>query len=836
MHVWLDERDYGTHDTLCTPQVVEFGEGLKAGKHRLTIRVDNTAKFDLGTHISSWSEHTQTNWNGMIGRLELRASDPIAIESMQIYPDVAHKMASVRLNLSNFSGRPATATIELSVTEKERLAGIPLMLLDYEIPVGGKWLEADVPMGERIKPWDEFSPALYTMMAKLEARVENRSYADQRSEQFGMRQLGIDDGRQFTMNGRRIFLRGTVECCVFPQTGYPSMDLKNWAWIFSICRSHGLNHMRFHSWCPPEAAFAAADEAGMMLQVEGPQANVLQGKDPSYDRFIAEEIHGILAAYGNHPSFCFLAMGNEVAGSVESLEKLLDYCIKTDPRHLYASHSNDWTIAPVTNRQYLVTPRIRGVKGEDTDHDFRSQVGKHPCPQVSHEVGQWAVFPRMAEIGKYTGVRRARNFELIREQLRANGILDQAEDFTQASGHLSALLYKEEVESLLRTPGHAGFQLLQLNDYPGQGTALVGMLDPFWDSKGFITPEQFHCFCGPTVPLARLKKRVFTSDETLSAKVEVAHFGPATLENAQPAWSLKDDQGRAIASGRWTPRTIPTGALSPLGAIDVDLSKVSAPARLKLSVTLEGTSAANDWQIWVYPALPVPSAPADIYVSRAWDGTTTAALAAGRKVLLLPPQTAFAPGKSLAGKFLPVFWSPVFFNLFKKGPMGMLCDPQASRLGCFSHRRLRGLAVARLAGSQRFGEFGGHRQLAPDRPGDRRFFQQPQAKQPIRGAGRQRPTAGLHDRRVRKTRPSPRHAATPAQSLCVHGVRAFPPDATAGAWRDFQAFSKEMNARTIAELAFFSPGLFVQPLGLRRPLADKYATLPVSLISYSPWR
>ena len=120
---------------------------------------------------------------------------------------------------------------------------------------------------------------------------------DQRTVRFGMREFAAK-GTQFTMNGRPVFLRGTLECSVFPLTGYPPTDVASWQRIYRIMKSYGLNFIRFHSWCPPEAAFAAADIEGIMIQAEGPQANVNAGAGPD-----ARRVHrGGVPADGRTPT------------------------------------------------------------------------------------------------------------------------------------------------------------------------------------------------------------------------------------------------------------------------------------------------------------------------------------------------------------------------------------------------------------------------------------------------------------------------------------------------------------------------------------------------------
>lgn len=312
---------------------------------------------------------------------------------------------------------------------------------------------------------------------------------------------------------------------------------------------------------------------------------------------------------------------------------------------------------------------------------FHSAISRQDRPLIGHEIGQWTFYPNFDEIQKYTGVLAARNFDLVREDLARKHMLDLAPRFVEATGKHAVLLYKEEIEVLLRTAGHAGFSLLDLHDYPGLGTSLIGLLDPFWDSKGFVKPEIHRQYCGPTVPLLRMKKRTFTTDDTFTATVDIAHFGPRDIENAQPHWSLRDEQGREVASGSLTTTTVPTGRLTPLGAIETPLGKVPAPAKLTVTVSLAGTEFSNQWDLWVYPSTARAAVPPDVVVAMDWDEAAKSALAEGRKVMLFPHLTKLA--HALRGGFLPVFWSPIWLPDQSPNTMGILCDPRHPALAQF---------------------------------------------------------------------------------------------------------------------------------------------------------
>jgi len=653
--VWLDDRFIGTQDSLIAPHVYDFGIGLAPGKHRLTICVDNTVKLDLGPFVSALFGGTPGNMNGIIGRIELASTPPVWIDDVQVYPDPDKQQARVVVRIGNATGKAGHGT--MSIAGKS---------VDAAWDANGGLAETIVDMSGA-KLWDEFSPNLHDLIVKFGG--------DSRTVRFGLRKFAAN-GTRFTMNGRTVFLRGTLECSVWPLTGYPPTDISSWQRIYRVIKSYGLNFMRFHSWCPPEAAFAAADLEGVMIQAEGPQANVEAGRDPKRDAFIEAEFKRMVDTYGNHPSFCMMTLGNEYGGKAELLASWVDMLKQRDPRHLYSSPSEG---QKTPNRQWTELQDGRGVHGPGTESDLRKVVASDGRPIIGHEIGQWMFFPNFNEMKKYTGVMAVKNFEIIRDDLARKHLLALAPQFEQACGKQAVLLYKEEIEVLRRTPDYAGFSLLDLHDYPTQGTALVGPLDPFWDSKGFITPAAYRRFCGPTVPLLRLPKRTYTTDEPFKATAEISHFGPADLVNVQPAWAITDGSGSHVAAGKLPQLSVQTGSLTPLGTISASLQKARVPGKLTVTVSLAGFS--NDWEIWVYPPIKAVEAPAKVLVSRAWDDSTKSALAAGSAVVLFPQK--LSRNLSLRGSLLPVFWSPVWFPSQQPNANGILCNPRHPALAQF---------------------------------------------------------------------------------------------------------------------------------------------------------
>jgi len=692
--VWIDDKPAGIRDSLSTPHVYDLTGLLSPGQHLLTIRVDNSIKYDVGENAHSVSDHTQSNWNGIVGRIELNATDKVYIDDVQVYPDIENKLAGVRITIANAAGSPVRGALiayAVGLTSGQPPTAGP-KTTEFNITQGQTTLDLDYPMGNDATLWDEFSPAMYKMAVSLAATGDGRAFADQRTVTFGVRKFAAK-GTQFTINDRPTFLRGTLECCIFPLTGYPSMDFSGWMRILGVAKAHGLNHLRFHSWCPPEAAFIAADRMGFMLHIECAAWTAI-GDGKPIDKFIYDESDRILRAYGNHPSFCMLAYGNEPGGQNQKrwLGDLVNYWKGKDPRRLYTSAAG-WPIIP--ENQYHSTPAPRGhqwgaglksrfnANPPETLTDYRDFIKDYDVPVVSHEIGQWCVYPNFGEIPKYKGVLKARNFEIFRDSLADHHMLDQAHDFLIASGKLQALLYKEEIESALRTPGLGGFQLLDLHDFPGQGTALVGILDPFWDSKGYITAAEHNRYCAETVPLLRMKKRIWTTAETFAANAEIAHFGPTAIRNAAVTWSIDYPDGRKFAAGQLPTRTIPIANGIQLGRIEVPLADAGAPAQLSVTLSLEGTKYSNNWDIWVYPADldAKPKPPQNVIIAERLDEQALAALDAGRSVLLMP--TLNEINSNVPPGFTSIFWNTAWTARQPPHTLGLLCDPKHPALAAF---------------------------------------------------------------------------------------------------------------------------------------------------------
>ena len=689
--LWVDDKEVGLQNSLGTPHKYDLTTILTPGKHRLTLCIDNRVKdIDPGMNAHSISDHTQSNWNGAVGQLYLEARPLIHIQNIQVYPDIQNNKVAVKVKVQNPAGKATSVKLNLTVKEK----GIRKEE-NFEVKAGEYDLEMILEMGPDVKLWNEFHPNLYSLEVSLNDNISGQ--ADVATTTFGMRDFKTK-GKQILINGQPTFLRGTLECAIFPKTGYPATDLAEWLRIFNVCRAHGLNHMRFHSWCPPQAAFDAADQTGFYLQVEcsswANQSTTL-GDGKPFDKYLYEESQRMVEEYGNHPSFCMMVYGNEPDGKNLGtfLTEFVNFWKVKDSRRIYTSGAG-WPNLPVNDYLSDSEPRIQhwgaglnsiiNAKAPSTDYDWSEYNAKFPQPMVSHEIGQWCVYPDFKEIPKYDGVLKARNFELFQETLKDGGMAQLADSFLLASGKLQALCYKADIEAALRTKDFGGFQLLDLHDFPGQGTALVGVLNPFWGEKGYISSDEYSRFCNATVPLARMKKLIFNNNETFEAAIEVAHYGDGTISACTPEWKITDKTGKLVQSGKFAQTDISLGNGFKLGNISVPLISVNAPEKLTLEVAVKGR--ANSWDFWVYPAKKGPiSGEENLRVVQKLDTPTVQFLKNGGSVLLnlkkgmLPKEM----GGDVEIGFSSIFWNTAWTHGQAPHTLGILCNPNHPALADF---------------------------------------------------------------------------------------------------------------------------------------------------------
>ncbi|TLX75975.1 glycoside hydrolase family 2 [Labilibacter sediminis] len=681
--VYVDGVEKDTKDALGTPHIHHLGL-LTPGKHTLTILVNNEMIHDIGVKGHAYTEHTQTLWNGIVGRMELIAKNDFHIEKTNVFGDFDNDNILVQIEHKGIL--PENSTLHFVISSVETGKAV----LTSEKAINSLDTPIEIPLNNSVKAWSEYSPNLYELYTSI--IVDNSKSLASSVTTFGLRKVN-HDGTKIHINNIPTFLRGNLDNVHFPLTGYPSCKVEDWERIFKAYKEYGLNHVRFHSWCPPEAAFIAADKLGIYIQAEASvwldwwMPNTIGvGKDSVRDQFIRTEMDRVIDTYGNHPSFIMFGIGNELGSAdFKVTDKWIGELKKRDPRRLYAVS----TARKITkNCDYAATHFIegiglvRGIIKPTTNWDYENVYGPNNLPVIAHEIGQWPVYPDWKEIDKYTGVLKARNFEVFREQARENGIEDQSRQFQLASGALNQLLYKYEIESFLRTPGCAGIQLLGINDYPGQGEALIGWLDAFWDSKNITTSKIFKKHFNTTVPLARFDKFVWTNDEILEVASEISHHGETDLKNKTVVFSIYDETDNLLFTEKVNNKTFLNGSVSPVSTHHFPLNKLIKAIKLRIHIAIEGTEFENDWNIWVFPK-DVPRIQNNTVVeTNSFNNATIKALEAG-KTILLDASKLGSKETSVKFDFYSLYWSLTYFPGQGKTNIGLLLNEQSQAISKF---------------------------------------------------------------------------------------------------------------------------------------------------------
>jgi hypothetical protein len=637
--VYVNGKKVGHQMSLSTPHQYDITNYVRFGKsNTITILVYNGIEnVCVGQDSHSVTDQTQGDWNGIVGRIELRA-EPI-IYRKRVVTNQKDKTVQIYINDTIFR----------------------------------------CPLPETATTWSDEHPQLQTI------EVDYRGCTIPIT--FGIRDVSVSD-RYIAINGKKTHLRGTVENCCFPETGYPPTDVESWLRVLAKCKEYGLNHMRFHSYCPPDAAFTAADQLGMYLQPEGPSwpnHGVRLRRGMAIDQYLTDECKRIVDTYGWHPSFVMLAAGNEPAGDWVAWGKDFVREMKAyDPSRLYATASVGGGWAWDEGSDFHVKGGARGLDWErhapQSTDDFTEDL-LHPRnfkpteekpintePYISHEQGQWCAFPDFKEMNQYTGAYKAGNFEIFRDLLRDNGMAAQAEKFLMASGRLQVLAYKYEMERNLRTKGYAGFQLLALNDYSGQGTALVGPLNVHWREKGYCTAADWREFCSPIVPLALFSRFVFTTTDTISIGTDIYQGTHITSDQSDSSDNTGKSLWYRITDGS---TLMAEGEVTSSAPIVFDPSRVKAPAKLTLTLStarqqpLDPTAQAghgrNHYNFWVYPD-KTNYTEEGILITDTLDAHAIGVLREGGKVLICAAGKV-RYGNDVRHTFMPVFWNTSWFKM-----------------------------------------------------------------------------------------------------------------------------------------------------------------------------
>lgn len=648
--LWIDGECKGSIVSLCAPHVYETG-ALSAGEHTVTLCIDNGWQLPYRPDGHGVSDALGATWNGVAGAITLELFNRVWIERVKVNAQLPQ--AAIQVHLKNETSHVQNCIVHVQDTVHTDISADAVCVLTQ----GSQICELTLNYPSDTPLWDEFDQGLHNFIVTLSSisnalqgemqssitqlPLQSKEMVSQFSKvvlqtkevTFGFCRAEVKDGH-FVINGRNTYLRGTHFGGDYPLSGIPDCGSAYWDKIMKTVKTWGMNFIRCHSYCPPEAAFEAADRAGVYLQIECDMWNVF-APDAQMNNVLWEETKRILDTFGNHPSFLMLSPSNEPGGDwLMPLTDWVSKCRAYDSRHLYTIQSGwPYPMEPdkITGIDYVYFHRsgfgiqpggtIRGPRGWNGG-DYRESLKDISYPVICHELGQWCAYPDFDVIDKFTGYLQPGNFEIFRESARVHDVLGQNKEFVYNSGRQQVRMLKEDLEANLRTPYIYGFELLDLHDYLGQGTALVGILDPFWDSKGYVTPNEWRQFCDETVLLARIKSYCIdrAKNATISIPIEVSHFGRAPLQSVRIHWQLEQqpvteytygEHGKTLTQTIFQPPVL-CGTLKQrdyaleknqsAGCIYLNMEDIE-PNRvytLRVSMKANGRIVENTWPIWIF--------------------------------------------------------------------------------------------------------------------------------------------------------------------------------------------------------------------------------------------
>ena len=699
--LWVNGEYVGSHDSLCTPHIYDLTRFSLAPELEIIICVCNVGYPTKGGHMTS--PDSQTNWNGITGDISLQFFDANHIISVRTIPDVAKHRVTLRMRTS---GAINMLRLEGEWLSSQGKVGdiMPQMIPVATLETGESLVT--LKFGSEVPKWDEFHPIIGQL------RLRPYGSEDVTDTIFGLTDFHAE-GMRFVNHGNPVFLRGKHDAMVFPREGAAPTDVNSWMRILHIAKTYGINHYRFHTCCPPDAAFAAADLLGIYMEPEIPFWGSLsapgdEGFSPREEAYLIKEGRRILETFGNHPSFCMFSLGNELWGRRERLGEILRYYKSFEHRILMTQGSNNFQFWPnilpeddfFVGVRFSLDRRIRGsyaacdqpygfiqaerpstmhtydpvicsAATDETDEDEIHETTVQYAtgvktvtadaadsdlipdrPVISHEIGQYASYPDLEEIPKYNGVLEAHNLKLFRDRLKKAGLLSKSKDFFACSGKLAVECYKAEIEAALRTESLSGFQMLDLQDFPGQGTATVGILNAFMEDKGFISPDEWRETCSDSVILGMFPDHCITGK--IKMHIKLRHMTPRPVQENLHIIVMC---GQQVAHKELLKVNVTEVGLFDLGDFEVELPETDSVHKIEVTLALSYTK--KTYRLWQYPVMDAPELKSteNLTVTMEYKAAKTA-LREGRAVLYIPQEMR----EKVKGFYASDFWCYSMFR------------------------------------------------------------------------------------------------------------------------------------------------------------------------------
>jgi len=636
LSAWINGHYLGRHEGYSTPFAFSVpGDVLKNGENRITLVVSNNRLAGYqGRPVSGLTSRAANECTGGIyGDVSLR-----------FFPDgLKDAWVSTAEDCASFTVHVIGADDQ---EKKLKIFDGEALVKEHRIPAGEDCFTVGA---QGFQLWHPDQPKLY--------RAQISTAHQEISLRFGVRRLTVE-GTKLFLNGEPFFFRGSCEHCYQPLTVHPTQDKAYYRAVIRKLKELGFNSIRFHTWVPPYAYMATADELGMVMEVESPNNTSLG------------EWKEIVAFCRRHPSVNLYSTGNELSIDAD-YEQHLEACaqlVHAETDSLFSPMSamrgieyyfidDEYVEAPfrhnprrlkdvgkfcdVYNSYSLGLTSYISASGDQKTLDERNAIyGK---PLLSHEICIHGTYIDLSLEERYRGSRIG-DTELmssVRRHLEEKGVLDRANLYYQNSSAWQRMLRKHCFETLRRCHTFAGYDFLgDIDTHWHTFGYCVGMMNEFYELKPGETVENVRRYNSDTVLLADLPCSVnFEAGASVEIPILVSHYGkpiPKALVQIRISGDHSVLYRKELRLGE-----IQRGAVSELYRVSFRMPKCNRPMALKLVVSLSGgdTDCENQWDLYVFPRAKRASAKAlrgnHVTVMKECDGASLwTALAQGKSVVL----------------------------------------------------------------------------------------------------------------------------------------------------------------------------------------------------------
>ncbi len=596
---WINGEYLGRHAGYSTPFELVIPAGvLNRGENEIVLSVSNLpmAGFDGFPIFGLTNRAANLYTGGIFGDVQIRVyKSPVRDVAVCTSRDCAS--ANVYVNMAGESGFAWKVLDEGAVIRSGEACG------DFSFETEG------------MTCWTPEEPKLYTLQIDCGGATVR--------ETFGVRRLTAD-GVQLKLNGKPVYLRGVCEHCYFPETVHPVSDISFYRNAIRTIKNLGFNFIRFHTFVPCEEYMQAADELGIMLEVESPNNTTV------------EQWKEIVLFCRKHPSVVMYSCGNEMPFT-DSFIAHLNKCADVVHENCDSLYS---PLSALGRLEYNFTPEQAPVlKKKPFEHDPErfERVGKfadvyntftnchnsyeslkvnpeevdswsdvYGKPRLSHEIGIHGTYTDLSLKSRYEGTRVGATdmFDSLERHLKDKGLYQKAPLYFKNSCQWQRLLRKHTFESARKSRNLAGYDYLGPIDTHWHTFGYdVGMMNEFYEMKPGESVRNVLMYNAPTVLLADLNADMnFSFGEVLRIGLSVSHYGQKALRKAQLNVRLTLGE-QVLYSYCGQTAEITVGSICKLHELAVELPVRKKPGKLKLYVTLDcgDVYAENEWELYAFP-------------------------------------------------------------------------------------------------------------------------------------------------------------------------------------------------------------------------------------------